>query len=134
MAKKMGRPKIEVDLKQLQAFCQVLCTKEEICIFLGLSLTTLDRRIKESTGETFEGYYKKYSSGGKMSLRRAQYKTALDGNPTMQIWLGKQTLGQKEKTEGDDIVAPQPVSIIIQAGIWPFKAGHRSPRGPGVCV
>jgi len=36
-----------------------------------------------------------------MSLRRAQIKTALDGNPTMQIWLGKQYLGQHDKIEID---------------------------------
>ena len=112
--KKMGRPKIEVDLSQLEAFCQVLCTKEEISLFLGASLTTLDRRIKESTGLTFEGFYKKYSMGGKMSLRRAQYKAAIDGNATMLIWMGKQTMGQRDKPEGDDISEPLPVTITIQ--------------------
>jgi len=112
--KKMGRPKIEIDFNQLQAFCQVLCTKEEICLFLGVSLTTLDRRIEELTGQTFEVFYKKHSTGGKMSLRRAQYKSALEGNPTMLIWMGKQTIGQRDKPEGDDMAIPQPISITIQ--------------------
>jgi hypothetical protein len=31
-----------------------------------------------------------------LSLRRAQLETALGGNATMQIWLGKQLLGQKD--------------------------------------
>ena len=34
-----------------------------------------------------------------MSLRRAQWKSAKSGNVTMQIWLGKQWLGQKEQSE-----------------------------------
>jgi hypothetical protein len=34
----------------------------------------------------------------KQSLRRAQLTVALNGNPTMLIWLGKQYLGQSENT------------------------------------
>ena len=34
-----------------------------------------------------------------MSLRRKQFETALAGNVTMMVWLGKQYLGQKDKTE-----------------------------------
>ena len=112
--KKMGRPKIEVDLSQLEAFCQVLCTQEEIALFLGCSIDTLNRRLKESVGKTFADFYKKHRTGGKMSLRRAQYKAAIDGNATMLIWMGKQNMGQKDKPDGDDISEPLPVSIIIQ--------------------
>jgi len=112
--KKMGRPKIEVDLSQLEAFCQVLCTQEEISLFLGCSVDTLNRRLKESSGQTFADFYKRHSTGGKMSLRRAQYKAAMDGNATMLIWMGKQGLGQRDKPEGDDLPDPLPVSITIQ--------------------
>ena len=35
----------------------------------------------------------------KTSLRRAQFELAMKGNPTMLIWLGKQYLGQNERTE-----------------------------------
>jgi hypothetical protein len=30
-----------------------------------------------------------------------QYTAANNGNPTMMIWLGKQYLGQKDKTESE---------------------------------
>jgi len=33
---------------------------------------------------------------GKSSLRRIQWKSALGGNTTMQIWLGKQYLQQRD--------------------------------------
>ena len=36
---------------------------------------------------------------GRASLRRMQYVAAKKGNATMQIWLGKQYLGQKDKQE-----------------------------------
>jgi len=38
--------------------------------------------------------YKKGLSVATMSLRRAQLANALKGNAVMQIWLGKQLLGQ----------------------------------------
>ena len=47
----------------------------------------------------FSDIYKKLSSTGKMSLRRQQFKSAENGNVTMQIWLGKQWLGQTDKVE-----------------------------------
>lgn len=34
-----------------------------------------------------------------MCLRREQYKAAMGGNTTMLIWLGKQLLGQSDKSE-----------------------------------
>jgi hypothetical protein len=34
-----------------------------------------------------------------MRLRKAQLDAALGGNVTMQIWLGKQMLGQKDSAE-----------------------------------
>lgn len=36
---------------------------------------------------------------GKRSLRRMQWKSAKGGNATMQIWLGKQLLGQTDKQD-----------------------------------
>lgn len=38
----------------------------------------------------------------KHSLRRAQIKVALSGNPTMLIWLGKQILNQQESPSNTD--------------------------------
>ena len=32
-------------------------------------------------------------------MRAKQFETALGGNVSMQIWLGKQHLGQRDKTE-----------------------------------
>ena len=34
-----------------------------------------------------------------MSLRRKQYTSAMDGNTTLLIWLGKNWLGQKDQAE-----------------------------------
>lgn len=52
----------------------------------------------------------------KCSLRRMQFKSAEAGNVTMQIWLGKQLLGQKDHTvqENTSSVGVQLVHSIPQ--------------------
>lgn len=94
-----GRPRIEIDYEMLEGLCRIHCTKEECADVLGCSEDTIDRRLNEETGEGFAAFYKKHSAGGRVSLRRAQMSAALDGNPTMLIWMGKQHLGQKEAQE-----------------------------------
>lgn len=92
---KMGRPKKELDWDQLEKLCQIQCTAEEIAGWFGVSVDTVERRIKETHGVTFAEYFKKHSASGKISLRRTQYKMA-ETNPAMAIWLGKQYLDQKD--------------------------------------
>jgi len=100
MAKKMGRPRIEVNWEIFETACKLLATKEEICGLLGVKEATLQRRIKEKYKTTFEGVLKKLGSNAKVSLRRYQFKLA-EKNATMAIWLGKQYLGQRDDRNDD---------------------------------
>lgn len=92
----MGRPKLPFDQKQFEALCSIQCTEEEIASVLNVSVDTLERRCKEFYGLTFADVYKEKAAGGKVSLRREQFRLALGGNTTMLIWLGKQNLGQTD--------------------------------------
>lgn len=57
--------------------------------------------------DNYSHIIEKGRENGKMSLRRAQFKKAVeDGNVAMQIWLGKQYLDQRDKTENREIVEP----------------------------
>jgi len=94
---KGGRPRKEFDYKTLDNLCGIMCTAEEISSILDISADTLDRRLKEDGHAGFAEYFKKKSSNGRASLRRVQFKSALDGNTTMLVWLGKQHLGQTDK-------------------------------------
>jgi hypothetical protein len=97
-----SKPMTDKEFEQLVNMIRVLCTAEEICGILGISEDTLGRRIEERQIEgarNFAELYKKHSGEGKASLRRAQWKAAQDGNPTMLVWLGKQMLGQRDKHE-----------------------------------
>jgi transcriptional regulator with XRE-family HTH domain len=89
------------DFNMLLSMVRIQCTQTEICEILGMSDTTLNRRLKERDYENFEDLYKKHNSEGKMSLRRFQWKAAENGNATMQIWLGKQYLGQRDKINAE---------------------------------
>lgn len=116
---KGGRPKIPIDFAKLADMCAILCTKAECAHLLGCSEDTIDRRLVEETGEGFAAFYEKHSSQGKSSLRRAQFSTAMSGNATMQIWLGKQWLGQRDTQyiAGDEEAAPLVVNMITRAAV-----------------
>lgn len=97
----MARPKKIIDWETVKKLCAIHCTGEEIASIVGVSYDTLERHIKDEFGESFAEYYKKHSANGKMSLRRKQYEVAMSGNTTMLVWLGKQYLGQTDKTESN---------------------------------
>ncbi len=93
-----GRPKKEFSPEQFEALCRMWCTESEICSFFATTDKTLSKWLKRQYKMTFSEAYKKFSEEGNISLRRAQFKSAIDReNVTMQIWLGKQYLGQSEE-------------------------------------
>ena len=94
-----GRKRLEIDFKELNKLCEMQCTIAEISSWFEISEDTLNRRIQEKYDTNFAGHFVQKSGKGKISLRRAQFQKALSGNPTMQIWLGKQYLNQKDKQE-----------------------------------
>ena len=89
----------KIDKNTFEKLCGMWCTLIEIADFFGVSEDTVERWCKETYEDTFAEVYKRRSSQGNISLRRWQLKSAEKGNVTMQIWLGKQHLGQKEKVE-----------------------------------
>lgn len=89
------------DFTRLLNMMRIQCTQTEICMVLGMSDTTLNRRLKERGYENFADCYKKHNGEGRMSLRRMQWEAAENGNPTVLIWLGKQYLGQSDKINAE---------------------------------
>lgn len=95
----MGRPRKELDWELLDEYLYMQCTLEEVSERFNISPRTLRQRVKERYGASYQEYSEKKRKGGLVSLRRAQFKAALSGNVSMLIWLGKQFLGQKDKSE-----------------------------------
>ena len=93
------RPPIPIDWEVVDGMCEIQCTGEEIAGVLSIHYDTLVNACKREHNCTFSEYIGQKKSTGKMSLRRKQYSTAMDGNPTMLVWLGKNWLGQTDKVE-----------------------------------
>lgn len=94
-----GRPKTEIDKDVFEGLCEIQCTKNEMCSVFKCDEKTLTRWCKDTYGMGFSDVYKKESETGKTSLRRMQWNLAKSGNATMQLWLGKQYLDQRDKQE-----------------------------------
>ena len=102
---KGGRPSIEVDLKKITELCRFMLADYELAAALGMSPRTFTNKKAENPAiaEAMEEGY----NMGKRSLRSRQLQIAMGGNVAMLIWLGKQYLGQKDKTlHGNDPEAP----------------------------
>lgn len=95
----MARPKANIDWEKVDKYLQAQCDGSGIAGLLGISPETLYRHCKEDHKIGFDAYSQQKKSEGKELLRSAQFKAAMTGNITMQIWLGKQYLDQKEKSE-----------------------------------
>lgn len=84
-------------LRQVNGIARIQCTLREAAAVLGVHVDTFRRflgRHEEAKRAWEDGFEQ-----GKVSLRRAQFKNALSGGTQMQIWLGKQTLDQRDKTD-----------------------------------
>ena len=90
-----GRPRVVFDLRQVEDLGKIQSTHAELAAVLGVSVDTVERRLRD--GPEFREAYEKGLEHGKSSLRRIQWKAALGGTTTMQIWLGKQYLGQSDR-------------------------------------
>ena len=95
----MARPKkYHIDTKQLQKLAKFGCTNIEMADFFVCSPDLLEKSYSE--------FLTKGSSEMKMRLRQLQWKSDEKGNVTMQIFLGKNILGQQDKIETSELDEP----------------------------
>lgn len=95
----MARPKGSekpVDVELLKKMARCGATQIEIAAVLGMSVGTLERRLRRPD---VRGLYEQGRNDLFISLRTKQVQLALAGNPTMLIWLGKQYLDQKDRSD-----------------------------------
>jgi len=119
--KAFGRPRIAIDWSTFDKLCGLHCTLEEMAGFFSCSERTIEKAVKHAKGMTFFAYFGLKSSVGKLSLRRFQYAAARDGNTGMQIWLGKQWLGQRDESLINDPALLKKRVMIIEDEEPPAK-------------
>lgn len=93
----IGRPFKDINEKELDNLLKIQCTQEEIASYFECNIDTLCDYCKRVHGMTFSEYSKKKREVGKIALRNTQYQSAVNGNTSLLIWLGKQYLGQFDK-------------------------------------
>lgn len=103
-----GRPKIIVDLEILKNLASIGCPDYEIASVLNISARTLKRNYAEIVDQ--------FREKGKASLRKKMWDKAIKkDNTNMQIWLSKNYLGMKDRTQTESITEPLPLIIDAKA-------------------
>ena len=106
MPKKVGRPRKEIDYSLIEELAKIQCTDYEIAACIRMTKEGFCKRKQRDA--YLVNVLARGREAGKSSLRRLQWKTAhaVDkyGEPSsvaghMQVWLGKQHLGQRDKSE-----------------------------------
>lgn len=98
-----GRPLKVIDKEKFEELCELQCSMKEICQTLDVSDKTLSAWVKRTYGKKyFSEVFEQKRKRGFYRLRSAQYALALSGNTTMQIWLGRNWLGQTDKIVTSD--------------------------------
>jgi hypothetical protein len=99
----MGRRKADIDWDRVGEMFEADCTVEGVAATIGVHRDVLYRRCKTDLKIELTTLKQQKKAKGDELLREIQMKTAKSGNVTMQIWLGKQRLGQSDKTENTHV-------------------------------
>ena len=103
-----GRPRIIVDIEILKNLASIGCPDYEIASVLNVSARTLKRNYAEIIDQ--------FREKGKASLRKKMWDKAVKkDNTNMQIWLSKNYLGMKDRTQTETITEPLPLIIEAKA-------------------
>ena len=95
-----GRPPKKIDYELLKQLCFIQCTLKEAAGVLKVTPPTIEKHLSREFQMSWTQFFELHSAGGKMSLRRAQFRNAVDKNNTaLLIFLGKNYLGQSDKKE-----------------------------------
>jgi len=84
-----GRKRFDIDWKKVGQLLEAGCSGAEVAASMGMDRNTLYKACKRDHKIDFSAYLQEKRSSGNTILRAAQFKTAIGGNVSMQIWLGK---------------------------------------------
>jgi predicted transcriptional regulator len=96
MAEIIGAVKGDDYLRHARKLSALCCSQAELAAFFGTTQSAIHYQIKKD--KAFAEAIQSGNQYGRLSLRRSQFQAALDGNPAMLIWLGKQLLGQSDRS------------------------------------
>ena len=98
-AKKGGRPRIPIDWEKVKGLIAAGASGTTIAYEIGCAPETLYLRCQEEQGVEFTSFRLLHHGRGDDILRIKQFELAKGGDVTMLKWLGKNRLGQRDRTE-----------------------------------
>ena len=109
----VGRPRALIDWVIVDQYLKAQCKGTAVASILGIHPNTLYEECKRIHNVNFSEYSSLKKGEGIELLKAAQYKEAMSGNVTMQIWLGKQYLQQSDRQDIAHQGLPQDVKISV---------------------
>jgi hypothetical protein len=94
--RKIGRPKTEINLEELQKLCALGCSDDEIAAWFGVNRKTISRRKKH---KAFSDAMELGKAHGRISVRRLLFKIASEdrhGSVAAAIFLAKNMIGYRD--------------------------------------
>lgn len=101
------RQPLEIDWNEMDRLLEAGCIGVEIAAYFGIHPRTLAARVKKEFGVTFSTYAMKKRARGDSLLRAKQFQTAMKGDKTLMIFLGKQRLNQADKTINQHVISSE---------------------------
>lgn len=97
--RKRGRPKVAIDWGYVGEMLEAGGSAVGIAATIGIEEDTLRKRCPLDNKCTFSAFSQQKKASGDEQLRTKQFQVAMSGDKTMLIWLGKQRLGQTDKSD-----------------------------------
>ena len=122
-----GRPEALIDWTTATALLQAGCTGVQIASRFGIHPNTLYERCKKEHNCEFSEYSQQKREHGETLLLQKQFDAAMKGDKTMLIWLGKQRLGQKERSanENETTLKVMQAEIVIRSSGVPLATDEK---------
>jgi AraC-like DNA-binding protein len=111
-----GRPLIQIDMGKLVKLMALDPRREDAAAQMGCSVDTVERRIKEETGLTYNEFKDLHMAPTRLNLVQKALKMANDGDTTMLRAALKQFCGWSEKADSNVQVNVQNnLNVTVQA-------------------
>lgn len=89
----------KIDYELLDKLLKAGCNGVQCAARFGIHEDSLYRKVEKDKGVAFSVYKREKLEDGNSELLLAQHTNATNGNTSMQVWLGKQRLGQRENPD-----------------------------------
>lgn len=122
-----GRPLALIDWRTVDRLLQAGCTGVQIAARLGIANETLYRATEREHKMGFDAYAADKRAHGDTLLLEKQMEAAMKGDKTMLIWLGKQRLGQKERSanENETLIKVLQTEVVIRSSGVPLATDEK---------